>query len=464
MDQINSGIAGMTQAPTAAGTNPNNPFAAAPIPLSELMLRAAGSILPPPGQMRVPKGAGGALLGGALRMGSGVAGILGQEMGTNRLDPLLREQRMAQWAAEQEALARGGAAAPAGQPDDPRRSSFDVMSPTAIPGMMAPREGVAPVTPVAAGAVTPDQPDNPAIMAGAPQGPPQLIAAPPPTTPAKAKLPRETEIMLNKMFPGIFPGPVAQAQITRDQASTRHIEQLTSSNATAEEERKAQNKIDTTARDGFDAFRQNNPGATPQQVTDWMIANSAGTSDKAFQNVLKGLGVSDQIRYHDAMIEKAKVDEANQMVRFRESEARMRAQHGQTEGRLSSQAAKSDAAEARRDLDGQLRSVQQQQTHYQTELTAIRNAEKSIGTDPASLPELKAKREAIEDTIKREIKPKREALEQAFVNMFGNTKTGKEAGGLVRPPPPPAVKEPPAVDLGGMSKAAQDYINSRRRR
>jgi hypothetical protein len=80
MDQINRVIAGMTQAPSQAGPNPNNPFAAAPIPLSELMLRAAGTILPPPGQMRVPAGAKGAVLGGALRIGAGMANILGQEM------------------------------------------------------------------------------------------------------------------------------------------------------------------------------------------------------------------------------------------------------------------------------------------------------------------------------------------------------------------------------------------------
>jgi hypothetical protein len=417
MDQINSGIAGMTQAPSQAGPNPNNPFAAAPIPLSELMLRAAGTILPPPGQMRVPAGAKGAVLGGALRIGAGMANILGQEMGANRLDSLLREQRMAQWAAQQEAMARGGM--PAGQPDDPRP----------IPGAMAPREGVAPMTPVPAGAVTPDQPDNPAVMRGAPQGPPQIITAETPggtrrpATPATAAtMPRETQIMLNKMFPGIFPGPAALSEITRNEASTRHIEQLTAAGKTAEAERVAQNERDRVAEAGFEAFRKSSPGASSKEVADWMIANSAGTSDKVFRNVLSGLGVSDQMRYHDAMIDKAKTNEANEMERWRNTEARLTAQHKMTEGRLSSQATKSDKAEARRDLEGTLRSVQQQETHYNNELRAKDNQIKSMATDPAELPKIRAEAEAIKETIKTEIKPKREALEQAFVNMFGKGK------------------------------------------
>lgn len=77
-------------------TDPNLPPGLATPPPSgrELLLRALGGIVPPPGQMRVPRGPGGLALGALARFGSGFAGASAEEMARMRMDPVAREYRL----------------------------------------------------------------------------------------------------------------------------------------------------------------------------------------------------------------------------------------------------------------------------------------------------------------------------------------------------------------------------------
>lgn len=66
---------------------PQSEFQAPPPSMMELALRAAGGLLPPPGQLKVAPTGLGRFLGGATRIGGTLGGIVGEEMAKRRLAP-----------------------------------------------------------------------------------------------------------------------------------------------------------------------------------------------------------------------------------------------------------------------------------------------------------------------------------------------------------------------------------------
>jgi hypothetical protein len=82
-------------------TAPSDPFAPPAMSFTEAILRAAGSALPPPGQLRVANTTGGHLFGLGARIGSGLARVYGENMAAQRLDPFNRQLALAQQIAQQ---------------------------------------------------------------------------------------------------------------------------------------------------------------------------------------------------------------------------------------------------------------------------------------------------------------------------------------------------------------------------
>ena len=70
--------------------NPNDPFPAKPPSFTEMLHRGLAASLPPAGQMQVANTGLGRTVGTGLRLGGSLAGIVGEEMGKRRQDPLGR--------------------------------------------------------------------------------------------------------------------------------------------------------------------------------------------------------------------------------------------------------------------------------------------------------------------------------------------------------------------------------------
>ena len=86
----------MDQLIQAIGLNQGQAIPGAPSPITgqELLLRALGAALPPPGQLRVPATGVGRTAGTLARIGAGLAGAKAEDLQRLRLDPnALKQQR-----------------------------------------------------------------------------------------------------------------------------------------------------------------------------------------------------------------------------------------------------------------------------------------------------------------------------------------------------------------------------------